>query len=89
MVDALLIDGTGAVWLHPSPRRRKAVTFLIETLEYFDVLFVTVVLIAGAVAGSSTFNFAYGVRKAVPIRFALAVFSPCAFYLIRSGGHAP
>ncbi len=58
-------------------------------LEDRDVLRIEMILIAGDVAGCSAFYFAYRVREAVPDGLAFAVLVPCAFNLIRSGGHAP
>src|SRR5215470_11872525 len=45
--------------------------------------------IAGDVASVAAFYFANGVRKAIPDGFALAVFVPGAFDLIRSRGGTP
>jgi hypothetical protein len=64
------------------------VALLIEPLEYSNVFFEAMILIAGDVSRGRAFDLAYGMRKAIPISFALAVNIPCAFPLVCSGGHA-
>ena len=89
VVEAFLIGGARAVGLNPRPGDGEAAALQIELLHDGDVLFVTVIGVAGYVARVATFYFADRVREAVPNGFAFAIFVPRAFNLIGGGGCAP
>src|SRR5271168_1620094 len=89
IVDSLLIDCTRAARLNARPRSREPVALLIQPLQNSGVFKVAVVLITGNVRGSAAFDFSYRVREVVPIRFALPVYIPRPFHLVRSGSHPP
>jgi hypothetical protein len=48
-----------------------------------------VVVIAGNVGSGAAFDFTDGVRKAIPVGFALSIGVPCSFHLIGGGRQAP
>ena len=89
MVNAFHVGRAHTRRLNARPGDRETVTLHVELLGQSDILREPVVLIAGHIARHTTPYPSGCVSKAVPDRFALAVFVPRAFVLVRGRGDTP
>ena len=93
--DAAVIIGALGIYrsrsrrLNARPGNREAITVQIHGLHQCDVFGPAVVGIASYVSRIAILDFARRVRKAIPDRFALAVFLPRALNLISGSCGAP
>src|SRR5438477_225790 len=79
----------GTAGLDARPRDREAVAPHLQGLHDAYVFDVAVVVVAGDVTVVVVLYLAASMREAVPDRFALAVFVPRAFNLVRGSRGAP
>src|ERR1019366_6405785 len=88
-INSLGIRLACARWLNPRPRNRETVAVEIQRSCQRDVFTPAMIAVAGDVAGVAVLDLAGSMREAVPNGFALAVFVPCTFDLVRGGGCSP
>src|SRR5580704_5037861 len=89
VIDSFGIRRPGTGWLKARPGNRETVAVQVHRPQEREVFAKAMIGVAGCVAGVAIFDFAGGMGEAVPDGFALAVFVPRAFDLIRGGGGAP
>src|SRR5258708_5048185 len=89
VVHAFSISRAGTRWLNARPGNREAIAVQVHRTHQSDVFFPAVKRIASHVAAVTILDLSGSMREVVPDRFALAVFVPCAFDLVRSRGSAP
>ena len=89
VVQAPGVRGSAAAGLDPRPGDREPVRAQSERGHQRHVLTVTVVRVAGDVAGVAAANLARRVAESVPDRGALAVAARCSLDLVRGGRCSP
>ena len=88
-VDPPLVDGALSVGQEAGPGDGHAVGRNAQALEDGHILLITVVLVAGHLAGVAGIHLARPLGKIVPNAAAAAVLEGGSLDLIRGGSHAP
>src|SRR5215469_7762134 len=88
-VEALVVGLARSGGLDARPGDGKAAAFHVELAHDADVFPVTMVVVAGDVAGVAILDLTGSMGEAIPDGLAFAIFTPGAFDLIRSSGGAP
>ncbi len=89
VVQALLVGGAPAAWLHPRPGDGEPVGVQSEGGHHRDVLAVTVVGIAGDIARIPGVDLAWRVAEGVPHRGAPALRARCPLDLVGGRRRSP
>src|SRR5262249_55046595 len=88
-IEALRVWLTGPGRKDARPGDGKPIRIRAEVLHQRHVFLVSMIVIVCDVAGIAVLDVARRVRVGVPDRWALAIFIPRAFYLVRRSTRAP
>ena len=88
-IDAFFVDRAGTIRQQPRPGDRKTVVVHAKLRHQRHVFLITVIMVAGDIAGMAFKHFSGSVAELVPHRKTLSIFKGCAFNLIGRGRGAP